>query len=75
MSIPFPEEHFIKELVPITFSNQDLEMIKLAHADQWVIKLQIGNVMVSRVLVDKGSISDILLWEAFWRMGIDKEMI
>ena len=59
----------------ITFSEQDLEMIKLPHADLLVIKLQIGNVMVSRVLVDGGRSSDILFWEAFQRIMIDKEMI
>ena len=49
----------------IIFSDQDLEMIKLPHADPLIIKLWIGDAMVSRVLVDGGSSSDILLWEAF----------
>ena len=63
------------ETVPITFSDQDLEMIKLPHADPLVIKLWITNAMVSRGLVDGGSTLDILFWEAFRRMRIDKEII
>ena len=61
--------------VPIVFLDQDLEMVKLPHAYPLIIKLWIGNTMVSRVLVDGGSSLDILLWEAFQRMGIDKEVI
>ena len=50
-------------------------MIKLSHTDSLVIKLRIGDVMVSRVLVDGGSNSDILFWEVFQRINVDKEMI
>ena len=35
--------------VLIVFSDQDLEMVKLPHVDPLIIKLWIGNVMVSRV--------------------------
>ena len=31
--------------------------------------------MVSRVLGNGGSSSDILFWDAFWRMGIENEEI
>ena len=49
----------------ITFLDQDLEMIKLPHANPLVIKLWISNTVVSRVLVNEGNSLDILLWKAF----------
>ena len=51
--------------VLIVFSYLDLEMIKLPHADPLIIKLWIRDVVVSTVLVNEESISDILFWEAF----------
>ena len=60
---------FFQERVPIVFSDQDLEKVNLPHTDPLVIKLRIGDTLVSRVLVDGGSSSDILLWDAFRRMG------
>ena len=66
---------FCQEKVPIVFLDQDLKRVNLLHADPLVIKLRIGNTLVSRVLVDGGSSSNILLWDAFQRMGIEKEEI
>ena len=66
---------FHHEKVPIIFSDQDLERVNLLHTYPLVIKLRIGDTMVSRVLVDGASSSDILLWDAFWGMGIEKEDI
>ena len=64
---------FYQEKLPIVFSNQELEKINLPHADPLIIKLRIGDTLVSRVLVDEGSSSDILFWNAFRRMGIEKK--
>ena len=66
---------FHQGAVPITFSDQDLETIKMPHVDPLIIKLRIGSAMVYRVLVDGGSSSYILFWETFQRVEIDKEMI
>ena len=56
--------------VTITFTYQVLEYTDLLHLNPLVIKLKIGNTMVSNVLVDEGSRSDIIFREAFQRMGI-----
>ena len=56
---------FCQEEVSIVFSDQDLEKVNLSHADPLVIKLRIGVSLVSRVLVDGGSSSDILFWDVF----------
>ena len=69
------EEQFCQKKVPTVFSDQDLEKVNLTHTDPLVIKLQIGDTLVSRVLVDGGNNSDILFWDAFRRMGTEKEEI
>ena len=51
---------FHQGAVPITFSDQDLETIKMPHADPLIIKPRIRNPMVPRLLVYRGSRSDIL---------------
>ena len=53
----------------IVFIDKYLEEIDLPHADPLMIKLRIGNAIVSWVLVDGGSSSDIIFWNALWRMG------
>ena len=39
---------------PIIFTDEDLMTIKLPHADPLMLKLRIGDVIVSRVLIDGG---------------------
>ena len=64
---------FTRGVVPIIFTEQDLEKIDLPHANPLVIKLRIGDNLVSRVLVDGGSNYDILFWDAYQRMGLKEE--
>ena len=54
----------IKASVPIVFTNEDLEAVNLPYADPLIIKLRVGNVIISRVLVDEGSSTCIIFWEA-----------
>lgn len=50
-----------KASVPIVFTYEDLEAIDFPHNDPLMIKLGIRDAMVSRVLVDGGSSTDIIL--------------
>ena len=52
-------EQFTRGRIPITFTEQDLEKIDIPHTDPLIIKLRIGDNLVSRVLIDGGSSSDI----------------
>ena len=61
--------------VPIAFIDSDLETFMLPHSNQLVIKLRIRDAMVSRVLVDGGSSSNIIFWEVFRRMSINQDLI
>ena len=66
---------FYRERVPIVFSYLDLEKANPPHTNPIIMKLRIRDNLVSRVLVDRGSSSDILFWDAFLRMGIKEEEI
>lgn len=66
---------FSREAVPIIFTEQDLEKVDIPHTNPLIIKLRIGNNLVSRVLIDGGSSSDILFWDTFRMMGLKKEEI
>ena len=61
--------------IPIIFTDEDLEMVDLSHGDPLMIKLRIGNAIVSQVLVDGGSSTDIMFWSALRRTRIDKGLI
>ena len=69
------EGQIYQEKVPIVFSNSDLEKANPPHTDPLIVKLRIGDNLVSRVLVDGGNSSDILFLDAFRRMGIKQEEI
>ena len=52
-----------------------MEKTNPPHTDPLISKLRIRDSLVSRVLVDGRSSSDILFWDAFRRMGIKQEEI
>ena len=60
---------------PIVFTDEDLATVEVLHADPLIIKPIIGDVIVSRVLVDGGSSSDVIFWNALRRMGAVDEII
>ena len=66
------EEFKPKALAPIVFTNEDLETIDLPYVDPLMIKLRIGDAIVSRALDDRGSSKDIIFWSALRRMGVDE---
>lgn len=59
----------------ISFGEEDREAVLYLHEDALVINLLIFNCKMRRVLVDNKSSTDILLWEAFTKMGIDAERL
>ena len=60
---------------PKIFTDEDLATIELLHADPIIIKLRIGDTIVSRVLVDGGSSSDVIFWSALRKMGVLEVLI
>jgi hypothetical protein len=59
---------FIKSHVPITFSQEDPQLKDYPHNDAMVISCVIKVFLVHNVLVDTGSVADIIFAKAFRQM-------
>ena len=59
----------------ITFSDSDLEGFQHPHDDPLVVRAIVANTTVHRVLVDNGSLADIIFASAFDKMGIGRERL
>ena len=67
------EEFYLAAL--IAFTEQDVHIVRLPHQDPLVIKLQVDKAILGRVLVDGGSSTEVLFWDAFQKMGLDEDML
>ena len=56
----------------ITFSDSDLEGCQHPHDDPLVVRAIVANTTVHRVLIDNGSLADIIFASAFDKMGIGR---
>ena len=56
----------------IGFSEEDARRLHHPHDDALVVSLRVGDYNMHRVLVDNGSLADILYYPAFQQMRIDK---
>ena len=59
----------------ITFSDLDLEGCQHPHDDPLVVRAVVANKTVHRVLVDNGSLADIIFASAFDKMCIGREKL
>ena len=59
----------------ITFSDSDLEGCQHPHDDPLVVRAIVANTTVHRVLIDNGSLADIIFASAFDKMGIGREKL
>jgi hypothetical protein len=69
---------FIKSMwshIPITFSQEDLQLKDYPHNDAMVIPCVIKGFLVHNVLVDTGSAADIIFAEAFRQMQQTEDKI
>jgi hypothetical protein len=58
--------------IPITFSQEDLQLKDYPHNDDMVISCVIKGFLVHNVLVDTGSATDIIFAKAFKQMKIQR---
>ncbi|XP_022876946.1 uncharacterized protein LOC111395176 [Olea europaea var. sylvestris] len=63
------------EIKDITFGARDLEGITYPHDNALVISAVVANFEVKRILVDNGSVANILSQEAFAKMGISPKQL
>jgi hypothetical protein len=61
--------------VPITFSQEDLQLKDYPHNDTMVISCVIKGFLVHNVLVDAGSVEDIIFAKAFRQMQEKEDKI
>ena len=59
----------------ITFSDSDLEGCQHPHDDPLVIRAVVANKTIHWVLVNNGSLADIIFASAFDKMGIGREKL
>ena len=59
----------------INFSDSDMEGCQHPHDDLLVIRAIVVNKTVHRVLIDNGSLADIIFASAFDKMGIGREKL
>ena len=54
----------------VGFSDDDLGTIQLHHEDPIIVSTVITNCYVQRILVNNGSSTDVLMYDALVRMGL-----
>jgi hypothetical protein len=54
-----------KDLMVISFSEKDAKGVMMPHDDELVVTLTVANHMIHQILVDNGSLADILYWPVF----------
>jgi hypothetical protein len=61
--------------IPITFSEEDVKLQCFPHNDALVIKANIASWTLGKLLVDNGSSADIIFTDAFYKMGLSKDLL
>ena len=59
----------------ITFFDSDLEGCQHPYDDPLVVRSIVANTTVHQVLIDNGSLADIIFASAFDKMGIEREKL
>ncbi|KAF5464252.1 hypothetical protein F2P56_014344 [Juglans regia] len=56
--------------ITISFGEDDCKGVLYSHDDALIVTMLIANYTTQRILIDNGSLADILLWELYEKMGI-----
>ncbi|XP_059441743.1 uncharacterized protein LOC132174049 [Corylus avellana] len=56
----------------LSFSEEDVKEVSKPHDDALVITLTVANHAIHRVLVDNGSLADILYWTVVQKLGVGR---
>jgi hypothetical protein len=61
--------------VPITFTKEDFILKSMNHNDAMVIEVNIVGWVIGKILVDNGSLADILFLKTFEKMNLSQHML
>jgi hypothetical protein len=61
--------------VQVTFDARDVDLHSTPHADALVINCRVAGWDLHKVMVDNGSLADIIFQHAFDRMGISHSLL
>jgi hypothetical protein len=61
--------------VPITFTEKDFKLKYANHNDAMVIEVNIAGWVIENILVDNGSLTDILFFKTFEKMNLSQHML
>jgi hypothetical protein len=61
--------------VPITFTEEDFKLKSANHNDAMVIEVNIAGWVIGKILVDNGSLTDILFLKTFEKMNLSQHML
>jgi len=64
-----------RDMLDITFTNQDFRGIDTRQDDPMMITVDVVNCEIREMLVDQESSVDVLYWKTFKRMGLDESEI
>jgi hypothetical protein len=61
--------------VQITFTEEDFKLKSTNHNDAMVIEVNITGWVIGKILVDNGSLADILFLKTFEKMNLTQHML
>jgi hypothetical protein len=61
--------------VPRTFTEQDFKLKSMTHNDAMIIEVNIAGWVIDKILVDNGSLADILFMKTFEKMSLSQHML
>ncbi|XP_016206082.1 uncharacterized protein LOC107646412 [Arachis ipaensis] len=72
---PHREAHVATQLPQVTFTHTDFDSIIQNLDDHVVITLQLGDLLVRKVLLDPGSSADVLFYSTFQKMKLSNNIL
>jgi hypothetical protein len=75
IAVQGPAKYIDWSRVPITFTEEDLQLESYPHTDAMVIKTNIAAWEISRVLIDTGSSADIIFANTFDQMKLSRNQL
>ncbi|XP_042954683.1 uncharacterized protein LOC122291102 [Carya illinoinensis] len=70
-----PKQTKNRKAISISFGDEDCNGVQYPHEVTLVVTLRVANYTTLRILVDNGSSTDVLNWDAFTKLGFDPSQL